>query len=209
MAIINGSRLIQGVLQELGVTTLSPLVQGALGARLQQAIEAGSASNFQLAAVLASNPTINAATPAGQSPGAFVASTVNRVREALSNAATEVQVVDLQSYDASSGAFNFILDFSVAGVKLAEIAGFGADDTLTVTNAPADFSLALDSSAPDSLDFAYGDLEGFSNAWGITLLEQDPQLVEALNSSAGDPVAQIGILTSTYGEDWLSGVANA
>lgn len=72
MAIINGPRLIQGVLQELGVTTLSPLVQGALGARLQQAIEAGSASNFQLAAVLASNPTINAATPAGQSPGAFV-----------------------------------------------------------------------------------------------------------------------------------------
>ena len=52
MAVVTGSNLLEGVLTTQGAA-LSAAIRGAIGARLQQAIDAGADSNFQIGAVLA------------------------------------------------------------------------------------------------------------------------------------------------------------
>lgn len=112
-----------------------------------------------------------------------------------------VAILDLQTYDASNGAFNYIVDFTATGVKLATINGFGADDTITLSNAPAGSGTILDSSSSTSFDFVAGDLNTFSNAWAITLGNQDPQLVSQV-MNAPDAIAALDM---AYGQDWLIG----
>ncbi|MDY0185613.1 MAG: hypothetical protein RBR43_07040 [Desulfuromonadaceae bacterium] len=114
---------------------------------------------------------------------------------------TDVTVLDLETYDASTGAFNYILDYSVVGVKLANINGFGDDDTVTITNGPTGATTLFDSSSASSIDFAYGDLAAFSNAWVIQMGALDVELVTDVVDAA-DVAAQQAVLDTAWG-DWL------
>jgi len=89
---------------------------------------------------------------------------------------TAVTVADLQIYDASTGAFNYLLNYTTAGVKLANINGFGVDDSIQVVTPPAGSSLQLDSSDLTSIDVVYGPGD-FSNTWAITMGNLDTPLV--------------------------------
>lgn len=115
--------------------------------------------------------------------------------------ATDVTVLDLTTHDASNGAFNFVLDYATAGVKLATINGFGADDTIQINGAPAGSGLQLASSSATGLDFVYG-LPNFSNVWGVTLGQLDANLVTDV-MAAPDLAAQVGVLDADWGNDWL------
>ena len=112
----------------------------------------------------------------------------------------DVVLADLQTVDASTGAFNFVLDYSAAGVKLATINGFGDDDTIEIVGAPAGSELQLASSSADSLDFVYGATD-FSNVWGVTLGQLDAALVTDV-VAAPDLAAQVGVLDTAWNE-WL------
>ena len=112
----------------------------------------------------------------------------------------DVVLVDLQTVDASTGAFNFVLNYTTAGVKLATINGFGDDDTIEIVGAPAGSELQLASSSADSLDFVYGATD-FSNVWGVTLGQLDAALVTDV-VAAPDLAAQVGVLDTAWNE-WL------
>ena len=114
----------------------------------------------------------------------------------------DVVVADLQTVDASTGAFNFVLNYAGAGVKLATINGFGDDDTIEIVGAPAGSELQLASSSADSLDFVYGATD-FSNVWGVTLGQLDAALVTDV-VAAPDLAAQVGVLDTAWNE-WLLG----
>lgn len=119
---------------------------------------------------------------------------------------TEVTVADLQTYDASTGAFKYLLNYSTAGVKLANINGFGDDDTIEIVGAPATADLQLASSSADSIDFVYG-LADFSNTWAITMGNLDTALVAEV-VAAPDLVTQVGVLDAAWNVDgnvWLVG----
>ena len=122
---------------------------------------------------------------------------------------TPVAVADLQTYDASTGAFAYTLDFAAAGVKLANINGFGADDTIVLSNPIAGSTQILDSSAATSLDFVVGDTAGFSNAWAVQLGALDAALVTSV-VAAGDGTAggfglREAVLDTAWGADWFGG----
>ena len=114
----------------------------------------------------------------------------------------DVVVADLQTVDASTGAFNFVLNYTAAGVKLATINGFGDDDTIEIVGAPAGSELQLASSSADSLDFVFGATD-FSNVWGVTLGQLDAALVTDV-VAAPDLAAQVGVLDTAWNE-WLLG----
>lgn len=110
----------------------------------------------------------------------------------------DVTVADLQTYDASTDDFNFILDFAAAGAKFANINGFDDGDTVTLLNAPAGSAVDFASSAADSIEFAAGDLVAFTNAWAITVGAQDPVEVADFVAAADEFAA-----TQAIWGDWL------
>lgn len=117
---------------------------------------------------------------------------------------TDMTVADLQTYDASTGAFNYLLNYATAGVKLANINGFGADDSIEIVGAPAAADLQLASSAATSIDFVYG-LADFSNTWAVTLGNLDAALVADV-VAAPDLVTKVGVLDAEWnvaGNEWL------
>lgn len=118
MATVTGTNLLDGVLADLGVT-LSATLQAALSARLQSAIDSGNASSIQVAAVLASNPSIAAAVPAGQTPLTTISSTVTTVQ-------TEIEA-------DNSGLPLAVEDLSAAANSVVE--GNGVDFTVTMNKA--------------------------------------------------------------------------
>lgn len=79
MATLTGQAILSGVLSRLQVS-LSPLMERLIAARLQAAIEAGTASDLQIAVVLASNVLVREAVPEGESVLAFISDTVGSVR---------------------------------------------------------------------------------------------------------------------------------
>lgn len=119
---------------------------------------------------------------------------------------TDVTVADLQTYDASTGAFNYVLNYATTGVKLANINGFGADDSIEIVGAPAAADLQLASSSATSIDFVYG-LADFSNTWAVTLGNLDATLVADV-VAAPDLVTKVGVLDAEWnvaGNEWLVG----
>ena len=147
-----------------------------------------------LAAALLTNTT-SAAEGAGPGPGPVLP--------------TPVTVADLQTYDASSGAFQFTLDFAAAGVKLANINFFGADDTIVLSNPITGSTQILDSSSVTSLDFVVGDTTAFTNAWAVQLGELDPALVASVvavgDGTTGGFGLRDGVLDAAWGADWFVG----
>lgn len=122
---------------------------------------------------------------------------------------TPVTVADLQTYDASTGAFQFTLDFAAAGVKLANINGFGADDTIVLSNPITGSTQILDSSSVTSLDFVVGDTTAFTNAWAVQLGALDPALVADVvavgDGTTGGFGLRDGVLDAAWGADWFVG----
>lgn len=113
----------------------------------------------------------------------------------------DVTVADLQTYDASDDDYNFILDFADVGVKTANINGFDEGDIVTITNAPAGSTYMYDSSSATSIDFAYGDIVAFSNAWAVQMGVLEETLVTDVVAGA-DLAAQDATLNAAWG-DWL------
>lgn len=122
---------------------------------------------------------------------------------------TPITVADLQTYDASNGAFQFTLDFAAAGVKLANINFFGADDTIVLSNPITGSTQILDSSSVTSLDFVVGDTTAFTNAWAVQLGELDPALVASVvavgDGTTGGFGLRDGVLDAAWGADWFVG----
>lgn len=117
------------------------------------------------------------------------------------------------NYDASTGAFNYILDFSLTPKEdwAADIAGFGADDTVTVINAGgAARPMFGTQPAATDFDFAYV-LNDYSASWTLTMTGQDAALVaDVLQGAVGGVVAGAAAdaavveLTGVWGADWLN-----
>lgn len=117
------------------------------------------------------------------------------------------------SYDATTGAFNYILDFSLTPKEdwAADIVGFGADDTVTVINAGAAAQPMFGTQpAATDFDFAYV-LNDFSASWTLTMTGQDAALVaDVLQGAVGGVVAGAAAdaavveLAGVWGADWLN-----
>ncbi|MDY0208180.1 MAG: hypothetical protein RBR82_16390, partial [Pseudomonas sp.] len=110
------------------------------------------------------------------------------------------------TYDASTGSFNFILDFDTSDVvtKVSTINGFGDDDTLTIKNAPAGTETLIEAMAAISEDLFYF-REGVSgtDSWGLNFGDQGAALIDDLEGAA-DLAAQLEVLGTAFGEDWLT-----
>jgi len=76
---LSGTNLVDGILDNLSVS-VSSLQQQVIAARLQQMLDAGTASNLQIALVLAANPQIRESVPAGSNVVLHLASVVDQVR---------------------------------------------------------------------------------------------------------------------------------
>ncbi|MDY0269059.1 beta strand repeat-containing protein [Trichloromonas sp.] len=126
MAVVTGTNLLQEILDAQGIT-LSPLMEAALAARLQQAIDAGTDSNFQIAAVLASNPTINASVPEGEVPLTFIADVVGDAKTTIIDEPVEpiettyTITSDVDSVD-EGGTVTFTVTADEAVVEDTEVA---------------------------------------------------------------------------------------
>ena len=126
---------------------------------------------------------------------------------------TDVDVANGVVYDASTDAFNYIIDFSLTPKEdwAAEIAGFGDDDTVTVINAggAAQPMFGTQPAATD-FDFAYV-LNDYSASWTLTMTGQDAALVaDVLQGAVGGVVAGAAAdaavveLAGVWGADWLN-----
>lgn len=126
MAVVTGTNLLQEILDTQGIT-LSPLMEAALAARLQQMIDAGTDSDFQIAVLLASNPTINASVPAGETPLTFFPDVVGDAKTTIIDEPVEpiettyTITSDVDSVD-EGGTVTFTVTADEAVVEDTEVA---------------------------------------------------------------------------------------
>lgn len=111
-----------------------------------------------------------------------------------------VNASDLEVYDATGGDYNFLLEFFAEMQRAANIEGFGAGDTISLVNAPADFSYVIDSDEVTALTFGVNSSD-YSSSWAINFENLSTQLVTEVQEQT-DIAAKIGVLEAAWG-DWL------
>jgi len=112
----------------------------------------------------------------------------------------QIFVSDLQSYVASAGDHNFILNFAAGEQRAANIEGFGPGDQITLANIPTTSNYFFTSDAPDAFDFGIAGHD-FASSWAINFQNQSTTLVADIKGQV-DSVSQIGVLDAAWG-DWL------
>ncbi|WP_425642620.1 beta strand repeat-containing protein [Marinomonas gallaica] len=225
MATVTGTNLLDGVLADLGVT-LSATLQSALAARLQSAIDAGTASSIQVAAVLASNPTIAASVPAGETPLTSISSTVTTVQTEIeadnsglplaveSFAAAENSVVEGNGVDFTvtmnkAVEVDTTFTYQVQGVTTSVAAAATPVDDLGVLNGTVTILAGETTGTFTLTPAADGITEGFE-AFKVVLLDENNEAAqESGNILIKDPTnaGQSFVLTSNV-DEFTGGAGN-
>lgn len=125
------------------------------------------------------------------------------------DAPVQVDGVDGGSHDFANGAFELVLDWNdlnAFGTGDFTAQNFGADDSITVVNAPAGFGPMYFENNPTSFDAFFqanfdGWLVNMENPEGVDIAD-----LSALANAAGVITADDahGLLDSVWGADWLN-----
>jgi len=124
--LIAGKSLLNAMLVELAVN-ISPLQENLLAARLQQMINVGFDSPFQIALVLGSNSQFLVNVPLGQNPVSFLAARVSEQKTIIEGSSSTVTLNSAGTTNASGANLQFNIEL---GTYTHIIQGFGAGDVL-------------------------------------------------------------------------------